>query len=178
MQDFYLKVGDAFRFAKTVGESDVYLFAGITGDLSPNHVDEHEMAQTPYGGRIAHGALIVGYMSACSTMATAQARGRRETPVSLGYDRIRFLRAVRIGDTIHVVYTIAEIDPARRRAVANAPMRRPERSPSSRIASATASPSMPGSSVHSLTVRHLPADATAAAAISGSSASAIMCSAS
>jgi acyl dehydratase len=119
MQDFYLKVGDAFRFAKTVSESDVYLFAGITGDLSPNHIDEHEMAQTAYGGRIAHGALIVGYMSACSTMATAQARGNSETPVSLGYDRIRFLRAVRIGDTIHVVYTIAEIDPARRRAVAD-----------------------------------------------------------
>lgn len=119
MQDFHLKVGDVFRFAKTVGESDVYLFAGITGDLSPNHVDEHEMAGTAYGGRIAHGALIVGYMSACSTMATAAARAGGETPVSLGYDRIRFLRAVRIGDTIRVVYRVAEIDPARRRAAAD-----------------------------------------------------------
>jgi acyl dehydratase len=119
MQDLYLKVGDVFRFAKTVGESDVYLFAGITGDLSPNHVDEHEMAGTVYGGRIAHGALIVGYMSACSTMATASARGAGETPVSLGYDRIRFLRAVRIGDTIRVAYRIAEIDPIRRRATAD-----------------------------------------------------------
>jgi acyl dehydratase len=119
MQDFYLNVGDEFRFAKTVGESDVYLFAGITGDLSPNHVDEHEMAATVYGGRIAHGALIVGYMSACSTMATAGARDSGETPVSLGYDRIRFLRAVRIGDTIRVNYRIAAIDPERRRAVAN-----------------------------------------------------------
>jgi 3-hydroxybutyryl-CoA dehydratase len=118
MQSFYLKVGDAFRFSKTVGESDVYLFAGITGDLSPNHVDEHAMARTAYGGRIAHGALIVGYMSACSTMATAGAREGGETPVSLGYDRIRFLRAVRIGDTITVTYTIATIDPARRRAKA------------------------------------------------------------
>ena len=118
MSEFYLKVGDTFRFAKTVGESDVYLFAGITGDLSPNHVDEHEMAGTVYGGRIAHGALIVGYMSACSTMATARARDQGETPVSLGYDRIRFLRAVRIGDTIRVVYRISEVDPARRRACA------------------------------------------------------------
>src|ERR1700759_3612931 len=106
MRDFHLKVGDAFRFSKTVGETDVYLFAGITGDLSPNHVDEHEMAKTPYGGRIAHGALLVGYMSACSTMATAHARGQGETPVSLGYDRIRFLKAVRIGDTIRVVYRV------------------------------------------------------------------------
>ena len=119
MQEFYLKVGDEFRFAKTVGESDVYLFAGITGDLSPNHVDEHEMAASAYGGRIAHGALIVGYMSACSTLATAGARAGGETPVSLGYDRIRFLRAVRLGDTIRILYRIAEIDPTRRRAVAD-----------------------------------------------------------
>jgi 3-hydroxybutyryl-CoA dehydratase len=118
MQDFYLKVGDTFRFSKTVGETDVYLFAGITGDLSPNHIDEHQMSRTAYGGRIAHGALIVGYMSACSTMATAQTRGG-ETPVSLGYDRIRFLRAVRIGDTISVTYTVAALDPARRRAAAD-----------------------------------------------------------
>jgi 3-hydroxybutyryl-CoA dehydratase len=118
MQDFYLKVDDVFTFAKTVGESDVYLFAGITGDLSPNHVDESEMAKTVYGGRIAHGALLVGYMSACSTMATAHARSEGETPVSLGYDRIRFLRAVRIGDTIRVVYRVAEVDPVRRRASA------------------------------------------------------------
>jgi acyl dehydratase len=119
MSEFYLKVGDVFHFAKTIGESDVYLFAGITGDLSPNHVDEHAMAATVYGGRIAHGALIVGYMSACSTMATARARDGGETPVSLGYDRIRFVRAVRIGDTIRVAYRIAEIDPVRRRAVAD-----------------------------------------------------------
>jgi acyl dehydratase len=119
MSEFYLKVGDEFRFSKTVGESDVYLFAGITGDLSPNHVDEHAMAATSYGGRIAHGALIVGYMSASSTMATAHARDRGETPVSLGYDRIRFLKAVRIGDTIRVAYRIAAVDPARRRASAD-----------------------------------------------------------
>ena len=119
MSDFYLKVGDVFSFAKTVGESDVYLFAGVTGDLSPNHVDEQAMAATVYGGRIAHGALLVGYMSACSTLAAAGARDRGETPVSLGYDRIRFLRAVRLGDTIRVTYRIAEIDPARRRAVAD-----------------------------------------------------------
>lgn len=119
MPDFYLKVGDVFRFAKTVGESDVYLFAGITGDLSPNHVDEHAMAKTAYGGRIAHGALIIGYMSACSTMASAHARDSGETPVSLGYDRIRFLRAVRIGDTIRIEYRIAEVDAARRRCAAD-----------------------------------------------------------
>lgn len=54
-------IGIATTFRKTVSESDVYLFAGITGDLSPNHVDEAFMKTTPYGGRIAHGALLVGY---------------------------------------------------------------------------------------------------------------------
>ena len=119
MTGFYLAVGDSFTFSKTVSESDVYLFAGITGDLSPNHVNEHEMANTEYGGRIAHGALLVGYMSACSTMATAAARGSGETPVSLGYDKIRFLRAVKIGDTITVKYVIVGIDSEKRRAHAS-----------------------------------------------------------
>jgi acyl dehydratase len=122
VEKFYVSVGDTFTFSKTVGESDVYLFAGITGDLSPNHVNEHEMAKTPYGGRIAHGALLIGYMSACSTMATAHARDSGETPVSLGYDRIRFLRAVRIGDTITVRYRIAQIDQGRRRSTASVEM--------------------------------------------------------
>ena len=118
MSDFYLEPGDVYTFSKTVSESDVYLFAGITGDLSPNHVDEQEMSKTRYGGRIAHGALLVGYMSACSTMATAGARSAGETPVSLGYDRIRFLRAVRLGDTITVTYRVSGVDAARRRTTA------------------------------------------------------------
>ena len=55
MADFYVKPGDSVSFAKTVGESDVYLFAGITGDLSVNHVNEQYMARSKYGRRIAHG---------------------------------------------------------------------------------------------------------------------------
>ena len=43
MSDFYVKVGDRAVFEKTVGETDVYMFAGITGDLSPNHVNEKFM---------------------------------------------------------------------------------------------------------------------------------------
>ena len=100
MSDFYLKPGDSVQFSKTVGESDVYLFAGITGDLSPNHVDEQFMSKTKYGHRIAHGALLVGYMSSASTriFSKAQQIDVNETPVSLGYDRVRFLEAVCIGD--------------------------------------------------------------------------------
>lgn len=118
MDDFHVKVGDQVTFSKTVSEGDVYLFAGITGDFSGNHVNEHYMQRSAYGGRIAHGALLVGYMSTTSTMMCARsvAAGIDETPVSLGYDRVRFLKAVKLGDTITVAYTIAETDPARRRS--------------------------------------------------------------
>jgi 3-hydroxybutyryl-CoA dehydratase len=118
MSEFYVSVGDQVSFAKTVGEYDVYGFAGITGDFSGNHVDEEFMKRSVYGRRIAHGVLLVGYMSTCSTMMIAKANGTAsdETPVSLGYDRIRFLGAVFIGDTITVTYRIAEIDPERRRS--------------------------------------------------------------
>jgi acyl dehydratase len=118
VSSFYVDVGDSVTFSKTVGESDVYLFAGITGDLAPNHVDEEYMKRSSYGTRIAHGALLVGYMSTASSMAIADSRsGGEETPVSLGYDRIRFLAPVFLGDTITVRYEIASIDEERRRSV-------------------------------------------------------------
>ena len=125
MGEFHVGAGDRVSFAKTVGESDVYLFAGITGDLSANHVDEEAMRRSPYGRRIAHGALIVGFMSTASTLMIAKAvergggeagGGGGETPVSLGYDRIRFLKPVFIGDTVTVAYRIEAVEPARRRS--------------------------------------------------------------
>lgn len=115
---FHVEVGHEVSFSKTVGESDVYLFAGITGDLARNHVDEVYMAKSSYGRRIAHGALLIGYMSTTSTMAIAHVRDADETPVSLGYDRVRFLKAVFLGDTITVTYRIADIDEPRRRSTA------------------------------------------------------------
>ena len=120
MADFYFEVGDSTQFSKTVGESDVYLFAGITGDFAANHVNEMAMKSTKYGRRIAHGALIVGFMSNVSSKIFDKARtvNAKESAVSLGYDRIRFLDAVCIGDTITVTYTIKSIDTAKRRSVA------------------------------------------------------------
>jgi 3-hydroxybutyryl-CoA dehydratase len=107
-------------FSKTVGETDVYLFAGITGDLSPNHVNEDAMRQTAYGTRIAHGALMIGYMSAASTLVISRglSLGADSNPVSLGYDRVRFLKPVRIGDTITVTYLLTAIDEVRKRSEA------------------------------------------------------------
>lgn len=119
MDSFYVTVGDSVSFTKTVSESDVYLFAGITGDLAPNHVDEEYMKRSGYGRRIAHGALIVGFMSTASSLAIAASRNTAdETPVSLGYDRIRFLAPVYLGDTVTVTYEIVDIDEQRRRSVA------------------------------------------------------------
>ena len=100
-----LEIGDAVTFSKTVGESDVYLFAGITGDFSPNHVNKEVMGGTPYKERIAHGVLSIGFASTTSTLMIEKA-----SAVSVGYDHIRFIKPIFIGDTVTVTYTIAEID--------------------------------------------------------------------
>ena len=108
-------------FSKTVSESDIYLFAGITGDLSPNHVNAEFMKTAPYGQRVAHGALLVGYMSAASSLAVE--RGLKViagmNPVSLGYDRVRFLKPVFIGDTITVAYKVTKTDRQNQRSHAD-----------------------------------------------------------
>ena len=102
-----LEIGDSVSFAKTVGESDVYLFAGITGDFSPNHVNKEIMEGTPYKERIAHGVLSIGFASTTSTLMIERSGAKA---VSLGYDRIRFIGPIFIGDTVTVTYTISEID--------------------------------------------------------------------
>ncbi len=118
MTDFYVKVGDSASFTKTVSESDVYQFAGLTGDFSPNHINKVYMEKSPYGRLMAHGALLVGFMSTVSTMAIAHCRDAEETPVAVGYDKIRFLKPVFLGDTVSTVYKISEIDVERRRSTA------------------------------------------------------------
>ena len=77
-KSFPVEIGHEVSFSKTVGETDVYMFAGITGDLAPNHVDEVYMQKSAYGGRIAHGALLIGYMSTASTMAVGTVGGGRQ----------------------------------------------------------------------------------------------------
>ena len=118
MTDFYVKVGDSASFTKTVSESDVYQFAGLTGDFSPNHINKVYMEKSSYGRLMAHGALLVGFMSTVSTMAIAHCRDAEETPVAVGYDKIRFLKPVFLGDTVSTVYKISEIDVERRRSTA------------------------------------------------------------
>ena len=115
-----ITVGLSTRFSKTVSESDVYLFAGITGDLDPNHVDEEYCKRTSLGHRVAHGALIVGYMSAASTRILEDF----ERPmVSVGYDRIRFIKPVYLGDTINIEYVITSLDRERERIISKVEVR-------------------------------------------------------
>ncbi len=120
MGNFHVAVGDSSSFSKTIGETDVYLFAGITGDFAPNHVDKQFMERSGYKRLIAHGALLVGFMSTASMLAVGRQNFKTdEIAVSLGYDRIRFLAPVFFGDTITVNYRIDAIDIERRRASAD-----------------------------------------------------------
>ena len=120
MSDFYVAIGDSTTFSKTVGEYDVYTFAGVSGDFAPNHVNKAYMEKSSYGRLIAHGALLVGYMSTASTQMAEKSRADPGvTGVSLGYDRMRFLAPVFFGDTITVSYTVASIDKEKLRATAD-----------------------------------------------------------
>jgi acyl dehydratase len=76
------------------------------------------MKHTNFGKRVVHGVLVVGLMATASTMLVDkfERRDADEQSYSVGYDRIRFIKPVFIGDTITVTYTIAEIDWAKRRS--------------------------------------------------------------
>ena len=96
-------VGQTASSAKTISETDVYLFAGITGDFNPMHVNEEFARQTQFKGRIVHGMLSVGLLSGLMAM---QLPGPGS--IYLGQE-IKFLKPVRIGDTITSTATVIEI---------------------------------------------------------------------
>ena len=98
-----MKIGDSASTVKTIWESDVYLFAGITGDLNPAHTDEVSASQTPFGGRIAHGILSAGLISAVLGM-----RLPGPGTIYLGQE-LRFTKPVHIGDTVTATATVSEI---------------------------------------------------------------------
>ena len=110
-----IAIGLRTTVSKTVSESDVYLYAGITGDLDPNHVDEEYARKTSLGHRVAHGTLILGYTSAASTQIL---KDFERPMVSVGYDRVRFLKPVYFGDTITVDYEIESVERERERTIA------------------------------------------------------------
>ena len=76
------------------------------------------MENSSFGRLMAHGALLVGFMSTVSTIAIAHCREADETPVAVGYDKIRFLKPVFLGDTVTTTYTFSSIDPEKRKSKA------------------------------------------------------------
>jgi acyl dehydratase len=118
MDRFHVEVGDQAEFSKTVTETDLALFAAVSGDFDPIHVDEAYARTTPFGRRIAHGGLSLALLSTVAAQISRRARdrGSRGTSVSLGYDRIRFLAPVFVGDTLTACYTVLELDPTTQRS--------------------------------------------------------------
>lgn len=108
----FIEVGETAEFSKTIGESDIALFAGLSGDFDPIHINEEFARATAFGRRIAHGALLIALLSTTSTIISRRSkeRGTKAVPVSLGYDKIRFIKPVFINDTVTARYTVEEID--------------------------------------------------------------------
>lgn len=105
-----MKVGDAAEFAKTVSESDIYLYAGVTGDLNPAHINEAYAQGTFFKTRIAHGMLTAGYISA---ILGTQLPGPGTVYMK---QELRFLAPVRIGDTVKARVEVTEIIKEKNRA--------------------------------------------------------------
>ena len=97
-----MKIGDSASFTKTVTDTDVYMFAGITGDFNPAHVNQVEAEKGMFGKRIAHGMLSAGFISAVlGTMLPGPGT------IYMGQE-LRFTKPVAIGDTITATVTVAE----------------------------------------------------------------------
>ena len=95
--------GQSASMTRTVSESDVVLFATITGDANPVHLDVAAAQASRFGGRIAHGMLTAGFVSATMAM---QLPGPGAVYLS---QSLRFLRPVRIGDVITTRVEIIEL---------------------------------------------------------------------
>ncbi len=88
--------------ARTVTETDIVLHAGQTGDFYPHHMDAEFAKTTAFGRRIAHGTLIF------SIAVGLTANEVNPAAFSYGYDRLRFVKPVFIGDTIRTRVTISD----------------------------------------------------------------------
>lgn len=98
-----LRVGDKAYVEKTISETDVYLYAGITGDLNPAHINEEYAKGTIFKGRITHGMLTAGLISAVLGMKLPG-----PGTIYLGQE-LKFTAPVRMGDTIKAEVEVSEI---------------------------------------------------------------------
>jgi len=106
-----ITVGDSAEFTKTISESDIYLFAGVTGDLNPFHINEEYAKQTYFKGRIAHGMLLAGFIS---NVVGCQLPGPGAIYVK---QELKFTAPARIGDTITTKATVTEVVTDKNRVV-------------------------------------------------------------
>ena len=104
-----LNIGDTASFEKTITETDVYLYAGITGDLNPAHINQVEAEKTMFKGRIAHGMLSSGLISAVLGMYLPG-----PGTIYLGQE-LKFLAPVKIGDTVKAEAEVIEINSEKKR---------------------------------------------------------------
>ncbi|WP_312433334.1 MaoC family dehydratase [Lacrimispora sp.] len=98
-----INVGDSAEFSKTITESDIYQFAGITGDFNPAHINAEYAKNTIFEARIAHGMLI---SSLFSTILGTSLPG--PGTIYMGQE-VRFVKPVYINDTITAVLTVIDI---------------------------------------------------------------------
>jgi 3-hydroxybutyryl-CoA dehydratase len=97
--------------SRTVSEADILMFAGVSGDTNPVHLDQEFAASTMFGGRIAHGMLSAGLISA--VFGT-----RLPGPGSIYLSQtLKFKAPVKIGDTVVARVTVKELKTEKRRAV-------------------------------------------------------------
>ena len=106
-----IKIEDSAEFSKTIAEADIYLFAGVTGDLNPAHINEEYAKNTFFKGRIAHGMLLAGFIS---TVIGCQLPG----PGSIYIKQdLKFRAPGRIGDTVTAKVTVMEIIEEKNRVI-------------------------------------------------------------
>jgi 3-hydroxybutyryl-CoA dehydratase len=108
-------VGDGIVVRKTIRPEDVERFAAASGDRHPIHFDDAYARASGLRSRVVHGALLVGLMSAAAT-ALEERSGR--VTLSYGYDRLRFVAPVHVGEEIATEYRIEEVDTRRGRTIA------------------------------------------------------------
>lgn len=106
-----LELGQSASFSKTVTETDVYNFAGVTGDFNPAHINEAYAKDTFFKQRIAHGMLSAGFISA---VLANKLPGPGTIYLS---QEMKFTKPVLFGDTITATCTVEEIIPEKNRVV-------------------------------------------------------------
>jgi 3-hydroxybutyryl-CoA dehydratase len=104
-----LKLGMSTSYGRTVTETDIANFAGVSGDTNPLHLNAEFAANTRFKQRIAHGMLSAAYIS---TLIGTRLPGPGCLYIS---QTLRFTAPVRIGDTVIATATVTDIDTARRR---------------------------------------------------------------